>query len=80
MKVKETYNGWKNRETWNVALWLSNEEYLYRLVMNYGKEVDYREFAITYLSYNSPCTPDGVNWLDDNLDYDALDELLEELG
>jgi hypothetical protein len=80
MKVKETYNGWKNRETWNVALWLSNEEYLYRLVVNYGKEVDYREFAITYLSYTSSGTPDGVAWLDDNLDYDALDELLEELG
>jgi hypothetical protein len=25
-----TYNGWKNWETWNVALWCDNEEAIYR--------------------------------------------------
>lgn len=75
-----TYNGWKNYETWNVNLWLANDENLYRLVVNYGKEVTYREFAETYLNYLSPKTPDGVGWLDESLDYDALTELLEEMG
>lgn len=28
------YNNWKNRETWNVALWLDNEESFYYPVKN----------------------------------------------
>lgn len=74
------YNGWKNRKTWNVALLLGNSEPLYRMVMAYGKEMNYRDFATNYLVYVSAGTTDGVAWLDDELDYDALDELLEELG
>lgn len=26
---EDTYNGWTNRETWLVNLWLTNERYLY---------------------------------------------------
>lgn len=27
--AQQEYNGWKNYETWNVALWLGNDEGLY---------------------------------------------------
>ena len=78
--MEKTYNGYKNRATWNVAMWIGNDETLYRMVINYGKEVNYKDFATNYLVYVSAGTPDGVAWLDESLDFDALDELLEELG
>lgn len=72
------YNGWKNRETWNVNLWLMNDESLYNMLMACGKELTYRDFATNYLVYTSAGTPDGVAWLDESLDYAALDEVLKE--
>lgn len=34
------YNGWKNYETWNVALWIGNDEPLYRLACSYVRGLD----------------------------------------
>lgn len=30
---KEEYNGWTNYETWNVHLWITNEEGIYRAMV-----------------------------------------------
>jgi hypothetical protein len=35
----ETYNGWANYETWNVALWLQNEKILYDALRMYCASV-----------------------------------------
>jgi hypothetical protein len=55
-----------------------NDEFLYNMVMSLDKEVTYRDFATNYLVYTSAGTPDGVAWLDESLDYEALDEVLQE--
>lgn len=31
---RKDYNGWKNRETWNVALWADNDEGSYKYVQS----------------------------------------------
>lgn len=77
--VTQTYNGWKNYETWNVALWLNGEEELYRAVtslvtsdpkLTYGK-------LIRKLGLEGQQTPDGVEWLSDSLEIAELEEMLE---
>lgn len=75
--TNDTYNGWANYETWNVALWIGNDEGLYNLAKEY-RHRGYFELAVD-LDCETDGTPDGVAWSDPNLDYDELDEMLEEL-
>ena len=73
-----TYNGWTNYETWNVALWIGNDEGLYdiaRLCETYSDFVD----ALEGGSFNDLSTPDGVSFKDAQLNTVELDEMIEEL-
>lgn len=36
---QQKYNGWSNRPTWLVALWLDNEEHIYRAVREPGADL-----------------------------------------
>ena len=75
-----TYNGWANRATWNVALWIGNDEGLYRLacdiVSNGGT---YGHFADTMSEMGMTETPDGYSWTATELDGIELNEMMTEL-
>ena len=73
-----TYNGWANYETWNVSLWIGNDEGLYEWAREY-RHHGYQAFAEALKEIGSYETPDGVAWTDSGLDYDRLDEMMEEL-
>lgn len=83
-KEDTTYNGWANWETWNVALWIGNDEGLYSLAkaVRYKRE-PYRAFVEDLKEFGNGeiirQTPDGARWDDPVLDTDALDEMMEEL-
>ena len=72
-----TYNGWTNYETWNVALWLGNDEGLYEMAQMWA---DHGYKSLSHmLKEITPGTPDGVAWDDATLDIDELNEMMAEL-
>jgi hypothetical protein len=83
-----TYNGWKNYQTWNVALYIQNDYALYCLAREWVKEehgqanvADYSRFSeILRRDSFGVKTPDGVRWDDESLDTDRLTEMLQEIA
>jgi len=82
-----TYNGYRNYETWNVSLWISNDEFLYQTAKSC---VIYCDAFDTPWSYFVRCmmgglltdfykTGDGVSWDDPRIDADKMNEVLKEL-
>ena len=83
----DTHNGWKNYETWNVALWIGNDEGLYDTARDFRHSLSpYADFCEYMKELRDDIggdigyqTPDGVAWNDSGLDIPALDEMIEEL-
>ena len=72
-----TYNGWTNYETWNVALWIGNDEGLYHLACAWA---EHGNKSLSHMLMElTPATPDGVKWDDESLNVCELNEMLEEL-
>ena len=62
--------------TENVALWILNEERLYRLSRECASYAEFRA-AIREVAQGTPLayeTPDGTAWSDSGIDADALDD------
>ena len=78
MTNNNTYNGWANYETWNVALWLNNNEALYFAMLD-----AIRNGARTYEDVREAMgltgeTKDNVAWDDSALDVAELDAMIAE--
>jgi hypothetical protein len=77
----QTYNGYKNYDTWNVMLWLDNDEGFYKESLRYFELVRGNRQRPTYrgliqwLSDGGVITTktaDDIEWLSDDLDYREL--------
>ena len=86
------YNGWANYETWNVTLWIDNDEGMYGLVRDSLEELldrngnDWQsipELEIRELvrdAFGSNKTPDGVSLMDPVLNWSEISDMLLELA
>ena len=78
----QDYNGWKNRQTWNCALWIGNDLFNYRaavaFMQKYKGRAPYYRF-ITSQGMDNDKTPDGFKWLSKVVCLQELNDMMREL-
>jgi len=74
----QTYNGWANWETWNVALWIQNDESLYNVARRRSIR-SYQDLVQLLRDCGSKETPDGCRWDDPAIDGLEINEMLADL-
>lgn len=81
-----SYKGWANRETWNVALWLGNDEGFYREALRFGNrtltpgEITARDESETEKFCRNlfgDLTPDGDSL--DNVEWEEIVNNIREM-
>jgi len=72
------YNGWANYETWNVSLWINNNENLYTIA-NDSTVKNYRDFCLLAKSLGITQTGDGVKFNDKKVMYIEIDDMIKEM-
>jgi len=66
-----SYNGWTNWETWNVAMWIGNDEMLSR-IMTLSAKGDWEMFKALAMQFGITKTPDGVEFESPEVNQDEL--------
>ena len=72
----EKYNGWSDWTTWNVALWINNEESIYNIAKDCNDYIDFLFEMQAMFGFYS--TPDGADYGEANLD--EMNELIKEIS
>lgn len=67
------YSGWANWETWQVMLWLNNEEGLYDAYTSFARATSYRVTENGAENFVKELMPEGTPDFDDASEYDAVD-------
>ena len=82
MKNNNTYNGYKNYNTWNIALWISNDHGLYNLAVEFMNgfkgQAPYKKF-VEFLGFEDKKTPDNAKFIDRSLSYRELNNFMRDL-
>ena len=82
---KVEYNGWKNRQTWNVSMWLNNDYGIYKAAVQFMEKRTHPKANNHYARFikeqglADERTPDRIKWLSNSLDYEALNAMMREL-
>jgi len=78
--MSESYNGWANYETWNVALWIQNDEGIHDTARFMKRRL---HPYITFRNAMRDCgfrkTPDGVEYNNPEIDIEEIDAMIREL-
>lgn len=72
-----TFNGWANWETWNVALWIQNDESIYNAAKY--DVTSYQQLVQLLWECGSTETPDGCRWDDSKIDGLAINAMMSDL-
>ena len=64
-------NGWTNWKTWNVAMWIGNDETFNR-IMTQGAKNDWEQFKSLAMQFGITKTPDGVDFEDPEVNQDEI--------